>query len=107
MLRRALQPLVVLSLPGSDQAAPVRHSRYDGAFLATGVAVLALVALAGVGGIADFEPYPRLALDDGPATVGFALALPALAAVPFALAALRSRTAAPRPLRSRPEAARC
>jgi energy-coupling factor transport system permease protein len=87
-------------------AAPLRRSRYDRRFLVTGAAVLTLVLLAGLGGVAHFEPYPRLAIDDGPASVAFALALPFLAALPFAIARLRSRAATPRPLRPSPKAAR-
>jgi energy-coupling factor transport system permease protein len=110
-LDRSVDVAATLELRGfgsevRSHAAPLRRSRYDRLFLLTGVAVLALVAVAGFGGVADFEPYPRLATDDGPATVGFALALPLLAALPFAVARLRSRPAPPRPLRPSPGGAR-
>jgi energy-coupling factor transport system permease protein len=79
------------------RAAPLRRSRYDRLFLLTGAAVLASVALVGLGGFGDFDPYPRLSIDAGPATLGLALALPLLAVLPFATGRLRSRPSTRRP----------
>jgi energy-coupling factor transport system permease protein len=100
-LDRSVDAAATLELRGfgSDVrsgATPPRRSRHDRVFLADGAATIALVAVAAITGIAGFEPYPSIAIDAGPATLLLALALPTLAALPFALARLRSR---PAPLR--------
>ncbi len=110
-LDRSVDVAATLELRGfgseaRSRAAPLRRSRHDRLFLGAGLAVLVLVAVAGLGGLAEFEPYPRLEIDDGLGTVSFALALPVLAAAPFALARLRSRPTPVRPLRLGPESAR-
>jgi hypothetical protein len=70
-----------------------------------GVATVALALGARIAGVGGFEPYPAIDLDTGLATLGLALALPLLAAAPFALARpRRARRRAPRPVG--PEAAR-
>jgi energy-coupling factor transport system permease protein len=109
-LDRSVDAAATLELRGFGSEArahamPLRRSRYDRYFLCAGITVLALVAVAGLGGVAEFEPYPRLVLDHGPATVGFALALPGLAAAPFAGAWMRSRSAPSLRLRPRTESA--
>ena len=110
-LDRSVDVAATLELRGfasgtSLRAAKPPRSRHDRLFLVTGLAVIALVALAGLSGAARFEPYPRLAVDADPATVALALSLPLLAAAPFVLARTRSRPATLRPLRPTPGSAR-
>ena len=91
------------SAPVRPVSAPPRRSRHDRAFLAAGIATLALALGARLAGVGGFDPYPALELDAGLATVALACALPLLAAAPFALARpRRARRRAP----VRPEAAR-
>lgn len=76
---------------GARAAAAAQRSRHDAAFLTTGLFVVALCAAARLTGVGGFEPFPTVTLDTGAATLALAAALPALAAVPFGLGALRSR----------------
>jgi energy-coupling factor transport system permease protein len=109
-LDRSVDAAATLELRGfgsriRSRAAPQRRSRHDRVFLATGLSVLVLIAVAAVTQTGSFERYPSLAIDADLATVGFALALPLLAALPFAFATARSRRMASRRLPPRPEVA--
>jgi hypothetical protein len=55
-------------------------------------------SVAFVTGIAGFDPYPALTLDSGVWTIGFALALPIVAAAPFSRLPRRSAARAPAPV---------
>ncbi|MET0926154.1 MAG: CbiQ family ECF transporter T component [Solirubrobacterales bacterium] len=87
-LDRAVDVAATLELRGYARGVPGRgaarrRSRHGWRFAAAGTAMLALgtgAALAGAGG---FEAYPTVSLDADRATVGLALALPALAALPY------------------------
>ena len=92
-LERAVDVAATLELrgyaAGRAPAGPgprARRPRYGAGFAAAGAAMIAIVAGARIAGAAGFDAYPSIALDAGPATVLVALALPALAALPFALA---------------------
>jgi energy-coupling factor transport system permease protein len=92
--------------PARSRAAPPRRSRHDRSFLATGVAIVALTATAALAGFGGFDPYPEVEIDADPATLGLSLALPLLAALPFALARGRAAPRARRRrIRSTPEVA--
>jgi hypothetical protein len=62
----------------------VPRSRYDARFVAAGAAIAAAAVGARVAGVAGFDPYPELSLDSGAATLALSVALPPLAAFPFA-----------------------
>ena len=70
-----------------------RHRREpgEGALLAAGVAGLVAIALAAASGIASFDAYPRVAIELGPETLLFALAVPAFALAPLLPDVLRER----------------
>jgi energy-coupling factor transport system permease protein len=70
-------------LPGRSSRPRHRRGRGEAALLVSGLAGLALVGAAAVGGIAGFDAYPRLAIDSGSATVIAALAVPAIALAPL------------------------
>jgi energy-coupling factor transport system permease protein len=59
-------------------------SRHDLAFLASAVAIVALVVAAAIAGALAFDAYPSLSLATGPATWAVAAAIPVLALLPFA-----------------------
>ena len=94
------------SSPVRAAAAPARRSRHDRAFLVAGLVIIALAVAARAAGFGAFSPYPSIELDAGAPTVALSLAVPLLAALPFALARPRRarRRAAPAP--AGPEAAR-
>ncbi len=71
------------ALPAGARASPHR-SRFDWRFLASGLAIAALALGARLGGAGGFDPYPEVAVDVDPPTVAVAVALPLLAAFPFA-----------------------
>ena len=72
------------ALPGRPAPAPVPRSRYDARFVAAGAAIAGAAVGARVAGVAGFDPYPELSLDSGAATLALSVALPPLAAFPFA-----------------------
>lgn len=87
-LDRAVDVAATLELRGYGGEAgrperAVRRSRYDRAFLAVGLAIAGGSAAARLLGAGEFEAYPTLALDAGPATLALACALPVLALAPF------------------------
>jgi energy-coupling factor transport system permease protein len=87
-LDRAVDVAATLELRGYGLGAfrpgDPERSRHASLFLLTGIAVVAGALAARVAGIGGYEAYPLLALDADPATTAFALALPGLAALPFA-----------------------
>ena len=93
------------SSPVGGAPTPIRRSRRDGTFLATGVAIVAVALGARLAGVGGFAPYPSLELGTDVATLALALALPLLAGLPFA--AVRPRRARRRgPVAPGPGAAR-
>jgi energy-coupling factor transport system permease protein len=97
-LDRAVDVAATLELRGFGHGVPrsaatLRRSRHDVALLATALAISALAVGARVAGLADFHAYPSLELDARAGTLAVSLALPLLAGLPFAIAALRSRLA--------------
>jgi energy-coupling factor transport system permease protein len=90
-LDRALDVAAVLEMRGygagrRPDRRDARHarSRHDVAFACAAVGLLAIVVVARAGGAADFTAYPRVSMASGPATLATALALLAVALVPFA-----------------------
>ncbi len=88
-LDRSVDIAATLELRGYGLAVPARmprHRREPGepALLVAAVAAVLLLGAGALAGVTGFEAYPRLELDAGPATVALALALPALALLPFA-----------------------
>lgn len=59
-------------------------SRHDLAFAASAAALVALALWARLGGIASFDAYPSLKVSAGPAELGLAVAIVAVALLPFA-----------------------
>jgi len=93
---RAVDVAATLELRGYGSGVPrsaasVKRSRHDVALLAAAAAIAALAIGATVAGVAGFRAYPSLAVEAGPGTVAVSLLLPALACLPFMLAAVRSR----------------
>jgi energy-coupling factor transport system permease protein len=87
-LDRAVDVAATLEVRGYGAARrPPRHrrpwSRHDLAFAAAAVALPALVVGARAAGLADFTPYPALEVAAGPAEFVLALAILAVALVPF------------------------
>jgi energy-coupling factor transport system permease protein len=78
--------LEVRGYGGARRAAGARRpwSRHDLAFLASAVAIVALVVVAALAGALDFDAYPSLSMASGPATWAVAAAIPVLALLPFA-----------------------
>jgi energy-coupling factor transport system permease protein len=71
-------------LPGRATREPDRRSRGDRRFASAGLAIACGGLAARLAGVGDFDPYPELAVDAGPATLAVAVALPIVAALPFA-----------------------
>ena len=97
-LDRAVDVAATLELRGYARGAPRRadthrRSRHDATLLGSALAIAGLAIAAAAGGVAGYSSYPRVAIEDGPATLALAVALPALAAVPFAFDRLRWRGA--------------
>lgn len=95
-LDRAVDVAATLELRGYAGDAPGRAPRRprapgDLAFAVSGLAALVLVVGARLAGAPDYESYPLIAIDAGPATMALALALPAMALTPLAMDRLRSR----------------
>ncbi|MGI8461186.1 MAG: CbiQ family ECF transporter T component [Solirubrobacterales bacterium] len=99
-LDRSVDAAATLELRGFSSGvradpAPARRSRHDRAFLLSG-ALIGLAALAGwIAAAGAFETYPTIVLETGPETLVLAVALTLLAALPFALVAVRSRRVKP------------
>jgi len=72
------------ALPGGTGAEPARGSRYDARFLWAGIVIAALGVGGRLAGVGGFDAYPELSLDVDPATLTTAIALPLIAAYPFA-----------------------
>lgn len=94
-LDRSVDVAATLELRGYSKGAPRRasspppgrHSRWFGG---AGLALIALTTAARVGGVGEFDPYPVITADSDGATWALGLAIPAVAAVPYAVAALGS-----------------
>jgi len=78
-------------LPGRARLPRHRREPGEAGLLAAGLLGLALVAIAMIGGIASFDPYPRLAIDLGAVTWLLAAAVPAIAIAPLVPELRRSR----------------
>jgi energy-coupling factor transport system permease protein len=87
-LDRALDVAATLEVRGYAGRPPTRGrrepvGRHDVAFGTAAVALVALLVVALATGAADFAAYPRLQLSLGPAPLGLAVALVAVALAPF------------------------
>ena len=87
-LDRAVDVAATLELRGYARGAarkvsPPQRSRHWWRFAAAGAAITALGIGGRVTGAGSFEAYPTISLDADPATLAIALALPALAALPY------------------------
>ncbi len=88
-LDRAVDVAAALELRGYARgvprgSAPSPRSRFSWRFAAAGIAIGGLAIAARLAGVGSFEAYPLVSADLDPATLGFAAALPLLAALPFA-----------------------
>jgi energy-coupling factor transport system permease protein len=88
-LDRAVDVAATLEVRGYSSARrPPRSrkpwSRHDAAFMGAAAALVAVVVGARVAGVADFDPYPALSLDSGPAEAALAVVVVLLALAPFA-----------------------
>jgi energy-coupling factor transport system permease protein len=88
-LERAVDVAAALEVRGYALAGRPRRrrrpwSRHDLRVVGAAAAIAALALAGALGGIADVEPYPALTIDGGPAVAALCLALPLLAAAPFA-----------------------
>jgi len=95
-LDRAVDVAATLELRGYGLGIRSRLPRHrrepgEGGLLAAGVAGLVAIALAAGSGVASFDAYPRVAIDLGPGTLLFALAVPAIALAPLLPDVLRER----------------
>ncbi len=87
-LDRAVDVAATLELRGYARGAPrtagrSRRSRHDPALLVSALMIAALSIAGAVSGADGFRSYPSTWVEAGAATVAWAAALPALAAVPF------------------------
>jgi energy-coupling factor transport system permease protein len=90
-LDRAVEVAATLELRGYAHGAPraatgPRPGRHSRLFAGAGAAILILGIGAAAAGVGDFDAYPTISLDADGATLGVAMALPILAAAPFAVA---------------------
>lgn len=95
-LDRSVDVAATLELRGyglAGRAARVRPRRQPGeiALALSGLAMIAVAALAAATGAGGFDAYPTIAIDTGPGTLAFALALPLLAVAPFLTPLWRGR----------------
>jgi hypothetical protein len=93
-LDRAIDAAATLELRGHSLGVRPRSvrepSRDDLPLLVCGVLILCAAVAAKLAGAGGFETYPQIELSADPATLALCVALPALAAIPFALQRLRS-----------------
>ena len=87
-LDRAVDVAAALELRGYARGAPRDAgprptSRHSWRFAAAGAAIVAVVLVARLGGIGDFDAYPTISIAASGWTLALATALPLLAAVPF------------------------
>jgi energy-coupling factor transport system permease protein len=87
-LDRAIDVAATLEVRGYGAAGAARPaaapwSRHDLGFGAAAVAVLAMSVGARIAGVAEFDAYPLLSASVGPAEVGLAVGLAAIALAPF------------------------
>ena len=88
-LDRAVDVAAALELRGYAHGAPRRSgsqrgSRHDWRFAAAGIAIVVVAASSRIAGVGAFDAYPTTELDAQMPTLALALALPVLAALPFA-----------------------
>jgi energy-coupling factor transport system permease protein len=88
-LDRAIDVAATLELRGYARGAPRQTGsppagRRSLRFAGAGIGVLVLAVAAKMADVGQFDPYPVVTLDAGAATIAFAAAIPALAALPFA-----------------------
>lgn len=88
-LDRAVDVAATLELRGYARGAPRRgrsrrSSRHSWRFAVAGAAVTTLALGCRIVGVGEFDAYPSVAIEADAATLGLAIALPALAAAPFA-----------------------
>lgn len=99
-LDRSVDVAATLELRGYANGPPRRAAsppagRHSRSFLITGLALIGCAIAARIAGVGEFDPYPVVSLDADLPTVALALAIPALAAAPFALASLTAPGRAP------------
>jgi energy-coupling factor transport system permease protein len=87
-LDRSVDVAATLELRGYARGAPRRagrrpRTRYGWRFALAGAASLALGIAAALAGYGSFDAYPTIALDADAPTLALAIALPALAALPY------------------------
>jgi len=87
-LDRAVEVAAALELRGYARGAPRDAgprptSRHSWRFAAAGAAIVAVVLVARLGGIGDFDAYPTISIAASGWTLALATALPLLAAAPF------------------------
>jgi energy-coupling factor transporter transmembrane protein EcfT len=98
-LDRAIDVAATLELRGYARGAPARAprpraSRHGRRFAACGAAAAALTVAIRLAGAGDFDAYPTVAIDAGPATMSAGACLALLGALPFlGLARARGRRA--------------
>ena len=95
-LDRAVDVAATLELRGYAHGPPRsarggRRDRYAGRFLATGIAISAVAVGARLAGLGEFDPYPTISAATGFETLVLAVAIPAIAALPFAVRGGRNR----------------
>jgi hypothetical protein len=69
--------------PGSARGGP--PARYAGRFLAAGIAIALIAVAARIAGVGAYDSYPTVSIDADAATLALAVAIPVLAAIPFAV----------------------
>ena len=89
-LDRAVDVAATLELRGYARGAPRRvdagpRSRHDVTLLLTALAIAAASIAGTIAGAGGYRSYPSIVIDTGAGTLALAVALPLLAAVPFAL----------------------
>lgn len=101
-LDRSVDVAATLELRGYARGAPRRASsppagRHSRSFLVAGLALVAYALAARIAGVGEFDAYPVVTLDADLPTLALAVAIPALAATPFALASLSAPDRSPLP----------